>query len=71
VESFPFALAADPQCAVFRAWRAYDDFENVPLHGTFLVDGHGRVRWQDISYQPFTEFEFLLAETRRLLALPQ
>lgn len=70
VEHFPFPLAADPQCAVFRAWRAFDDFENVPLHGTFLVDGQGRVRWQDISYQPFTEFEFLLAETRRLLALP-
>lgn len=70
VESFPFSLAADPQWAAFRAWRAYDDFENVPLHGTFLVDGRGRVRWQDISYQPFTEFDFLLSETRRLLALP-
>ena len=42
----------------------------MPLHGTFLIDGRGLVRWQDISYQPFTDTKFLLAECRRLLAHP-
>ena len=54
----------------FRRYRAYDDFEDMPLHGTFLVDGSGRVRWQDVSYEPFMDWEFLLEEAQRLLALP-
>ncbi|MCA8952642.1 MAG: redoxin domain-containing protein [Planctomycetes bacterium] len=69
-ERFPFPLLADPGQAAFRAWRCYDDFEAMPLHGTFLVDGEGRVRWQDISYEPFTAIDWLLAESQRLLALP-
>jgi peroxiredoxin len=65
----PFPLAADPEMAVFREYRCYDDFEKAALHGTFLVDGTGRVRWQDISYQPFMDTAFLLKEARRLLAI--
>jgi hypothetical protein len=53
---------------VFKQYRAYDDFEQQPLHGTFLIDRQGLVRWQDISYEPFTEVEFLLRESKRLLA---
>ena len=53
----------------FKRYRAYDDFEDMPLHGTFLVDGDGRVRWQDVSYEPFMEWEFLLEESQRLLGL--
>ena len=53
---------------VFKQYRAYDDFEKQPLHGTFLIDRAGLVRWQDISYEPFEEVEFLLKESKRLLA---
>ena len=67
---FPFPLLADPQLRVFRRYRCYDDFEKLALHGTFLIDAEGRVRWQDISYEPFMEAEFLLREARRLLAQP-
>jgi peroxiredoxin len=70
-ERFPFPLVSDAKLEVFREYRAFDDFENVPLHGTFLIDGRGRVRWQDISYEPFTDTAFVLAEAQRLLALPQ
>lgn len=69
-ERFPFPLLADPALAAFRAWRCHDDFESMPLHGTFLVDAAGRVRWQDISFEPFTELAWLVGESRRLLALP-
>ena len=48
----------------------FDDFENQPLHGTFLIDRDGLVRWQDISYEPFSEVDFLLKEAKRLLRLP-
>ncbi|MBT7922935.1 MAG: redoxin domain-containing protein [Opitutae bacterium] len=67
-DSIPFPLLADPELATFRAYRAYDDFEKVPLHGTFLVDALGDVRWQDVSHEPFTEIDFLLKEAKRLLS---
>lgn len=67
---FPFPLVSDGRRDTFRAYRAYDGFEDVPLHGVFLVDGAGRVRWQDISHEPFTDVGFLLAEARRQLRWP-
>ena len=69
-ERMPFPMLADPKLTAFQAWRCHDDFEGMPLHGTFLVDAKGRIRWQDISYEPFTKIEWLLQESRRLLALP-
>jgi peroxiredoxin len=69
-DGFPFPIVGDQTLATFKAFRAFDDFENIPLHGTFLIDGNGLVRWQDISFQPFTQARWLLAEARRLLALP-
>ena len=68
---FPIRLAADPGLKAFKSFRAHDDFEQQPLHGTFLVDADGRIRWQDISYQPFMETKFLLGEAQRLLNLPK
>ncbi len=66
---FPFPIVADASHEAFRAYRAHDGFENMPLHGVFLVDGEGRIRWQDIGFEPFTDVAFLLAETKRLLAI--
>ncbi len=64
---FPFPLVADPALNVFKKYRVYDDFEKMALHGTFLIDSEGLVRWQDIGYEPFMEAEFLLKESQRLL----
>ena len=66
----PFPLLSDPKLKAFKAWRCHDDFENSTLHGTFLVDGKGMVRWADISHQPFQDAKFLLGEAKRLLAFP-
>lgn len=66
-----FPLAADPTLSAFKQWHAHDDFEATALHGVFLVDGDGRVRWQDIGFEPFTDFHFLLPEARRLLSFLQ
>lgn len=65
----PIPLAANPDLSVFKAYRSFDDFENMPLHSTFLIDAQGLIRWQDISYEPFTDAKFLLSESKRLLAL--
>jgi peroxiredoxin len=66
----PFPFLSDEPLAVFKSYRAYDDFEHAPLHGTFLIDGAGLVRWQDIGPEPFMDMKFLLSESKRLLALP-
>jgi hypothetical protein len=41
----------------------------MALHGTFLVDGSGALRWMDISFEPFMSADFLLKESKRLLGL--
>ncbi len=64
----PFPLVSDEKLDVFKAWRVYDDFEQQALHGTFLIDEDGLVRWQDISHEPFMDPDFLLKESKRLLA---
>ena len=66
---FPFPIVSDQSLETFKAYRAYDDFEQMPLHGTFLIDGEGKVRWQDIGFEPFSDLKFLLDESRRLLGL--
>ncbi|MBI2824483.1 MAG: redoxin domain-containing protein [Planctomycetia bacterium] len=65
-----FPIVADPGMQAFHQYRAFDDFEGIPLHGAFLVDGAGLVRWQDIGPEPFMDLKFLLGESKRLLALP-
>jgi peroxiredoxin len=66
-ESVNFPLLSDGDRTIFRAYRAYDDFENMPLHGAFLIDGAGLIRWHDIGYEPFMDPRFVLDEAKRLL----
>lgn len=70
---YPFPLLADPSMKIFKEYRCFDDFEKLPIHGTFLVDadkaGRSRIRWQEISYEPFMDAPFLLKECKRLLSL--
>lgn len=63
----PFPLLANDKLDVFRSYRVFDDFEDQPLHGTFVIDAEGKVRWHDISYEPFMDPKFVLEEAKRLL----
>lgn len=66
--AFPLTLVSDESLRTFQQYRAYDDLEQQPLHGTFLIDGDGYLRWHDTSFEPFMDHEFLLQEAKRLLA---
>jgi len=66
---FPFMLLSNPTMEAFQVNRAFDDFEKKPMHATLLIDAQGRLRWQDISYEPFKDIAFLLEESKRLLPL--
>jgi peroxiredoxin len=67
---FPFPLLADPSLSTFKAYGAYDDFDEQALHGLFLIDGNGYLRWQNISFKPFAQVDWLLGECKRLLEIP-
>jgi len=69
-EKYPFPIVPNEDLSVFKKYRAYDDFERQPLHGTFLVDGAGKLRWLDIGPEPFMDAKFLIGESKRLLSLP-
>jgi peroxiredoxin len=69
-KGYPFRIVSNHGLDAFKAFRSFDDFENIPLHGTFLIDTNGLVRWQNISYQPFKDAKWLLDESKRLLGIP-
>jgi hypothetical protein len=62
-------LLIDSGLRTFKAYRAYDDFEDQPLHGTFLIDSQGGVRFQNISYTPFMDVAFVKQEAERVTQL--
>jgi peroxiredoxin len=63
--SIPFPLLSDAKLDVFKAYHCID-FSNKPLHGTFLIDAQGRVRWLQISEQPFNDPATVLNEAKQL-----
>ncbi|MDZ4847818.1 MAG: redoxin domain-containing protein [Pirellulaceae bacterium] len=68
-QTMDIPLIANPDLDLFKSFRCYDDFEDQPLHGTFVIDRSGRVVWQDIGPDPFMDAKFLLGEARRLDAI--
>ncbi|MHC4892751.1 MAG: peroxiredoxin family protein [Planctomycetota bacterium] len=67
-DSYDFALLSDPEFAAARRFASYDDFEELELHSTLLIDRAGRVHWKRIGGDPFTDFDFLVREAKRLAA---
>ncbi len=63
---FPMPFLPDPSLGVFKKYQAFDDFENQPLHGAFLIDKQGNVRFQRISADPFLDAEFMKGEAERI-----
>jgi peroxiredoxin len=48
-----------------RRFASYDDFEEMELHSTILIDAEGRVRWKRTGGDPFSDIEFLFREIGR------
>jgi peroxiredoxin len=61
----PIPLLSDAKLEIFKAYGCID-FDNQPLHGTFLIDTQGRVRWRDISNRPFNDPAVVLSELKLL-----
>jgi peroxiredoxin len=63
--NFPFPLLSDAKLDAFKAYRCVD-FNNRSLHGTFLIDAQGAVRWRQISDRPFNDPAFILGQAKQL-----
>jgi peroxiredoxin/N-acetylneuraminic acid mutarotase len=63
--AFPFPLLPDAKLNVFKAYGCVD-FNNQPLHGTFLIDAQGRVSSRRISDLPFNDPALVLKEAKEL-----
>ena len=49
-----------------RRFASYDDFEELELHSTILIDTQGRVHWKRTGGKPFADVEFLLQSVKRM-----
>ena len=65
----PWRLLSDSGFANARRWRSYDDFEEMELHSTILVDKKGRVYWGRFGGDPFGDTEFLVKQIQRMNSL--
>ena len=65
-ETVNISVLSDPGFVSARRFKSFDDFEEIELHATFLLDGQGRVHWLDRGGDPFMDFDFLEAEVQRL-----
>jgi peroxiredoxin/tetratricopeptide (TPR) repeat protein len=65
-EGFPFRLLSDPALANAKRFKSYDDFEEMPIHSTLLIDRQGRIHWGRHGGDPFDDVKFLQAQLRRM-----
>lgn len=58
-----FPILSDSQLTGFRAYHCVG---SETLHGTFLLDAAGQIRWQTIGTEPFTGIGLLFLEAAKL-----
>lgn len=49
-----------------RRFRSYDDFEEMEIHSTILIDKKGRVHWARSGGEPFGDMGFLVKQLERM-----
>ena len=63
----PFTLLSDtPDHQNARRYASYDDFEEMELHSTILIDAEGRIHWKRTGGDPFMNVDFLIDELKRI-----
>lgn len=57
---FPFPLLSDPEFLIHRQWGCYDEDEQHPQTGVFVIDRAGRVAWSGRSPRPEPSLDQIL-----------
>jgi peroxiredoxin len=68
LKALPALLLSDEPLGVFRRFGCHD---GGPLHGVFLIDARGAVRWQSVGDEPLLDIDDLLLRWKRALAEPR
>ena len=61
-----FTLLSDKNHENARRYASYDDFEDMELHSTIIIDKHGKLRWKRTGGDPFKDIGFLVRELKRV-----
>ncbi len=64
--SLSIRLLSDADHANAKRYHSYDEFEEMELHSTILIDGRGKVRWARTGGDPFMDLDFLVGEIERV-----
>jgi peroxiredoxin len=67
---FAFPVLADPDRRAFAPWGVMDQFYGDAIHGVFVLDGAGRLRWRHLGVEPYMEVADVLAAVEELGAVP-
>lgn len=59
-------LLSDKDHENARRFASYDDFEDLELHSTMILDEQGRLRWKRTGGDPFMNIDFLLSTLRNI-----
>lgn len=62
---FKVTLLSDMDHSNARRFSSYDDFEEMELHSTILIDSKGQVRWKRTGGDPFGDVDYLVREIKR------
>jgi peroxiredoxin len=72
LRDLPFRLLSDsPDHANAIRYKSFDEFEDIELHSTQLIDRQGRLRWVRTGGEPFTDIGFLLREIDRIESIDE
>jgi peroxiredoxin len=64
--SLAMTIASDTGFENARRFKSYDDFEEMGIHSTILIDKDGRVYWAKHGGAPFDDFGFLTDQLQRM-----
>jgi peroxiredoxin len=59
-------ILSDEASANARRFQSYDDFEDMEVHSTILIDKKGRVQWGHTGGEPFGDIAFLSKQIDRM-----
>ena len=51
---------SDPQWRSGKRFKSYDEFEEIRLNSTVLIDARGRVQWAKYGGKPYQDVDTLL-----------
>jgi len=66
--NLPVEILSDDNHANAHRFHSYDDFEEMELHSTILIDKLGRVYWARNGGEPFGDMAFLAKQIERMNA---